>query len=432
MTQRQEALKGRITEEMKAVARDESRTPEFIRDGLARGAIAIPKNPAHKNCRPTGVGEGLRTKVNANIGTSVECFGIENELKKLEACAEAKADFVMDLSTGGDLDVIRRKIIEASPIPLGTVPIYQAAISAERSRGSIDSMTDEDIFSAVQKHAEDGVDFMTVHCGVTFESIGRLKKNPRIMDVVSRGGALLVSWILKNKRENPLYENFDRLLDIARKHDVTLSLGDGMRPGALADSSDPAQIQELVILGQLTKRAWEAGVQVIIEGPGHVPLDQIEANVRMEKEICSGAPFYVLGPLVTDVAPGYDHITGAIGGALAAAAGVDFLCYVTPSEHLGLPDSHDVRDGVIASRIAAHAADIVKKIPGARDWDDAMSSARKNLDWEKQLEISIDPRRSREIRMSRTSGKSHTCSMCGEYCSLKVMRESFDEVKGNR
>jgi phosphomethylpyrimidine synthase len=338
----------------------------------------------------------------------------------------------MDLSTGGDLDLIRREIIKNTPLPLGTVPIYQAAIEAEKKNGSVNFMTADDMFDVIERQAKDGVDFMTVHCGVTLESIGKLKKNPRIMDVVSRGGALLISWILKNKTENPFYEQFDRLLAIARKYDVTLSLGDGMRPGAIADSSDPAQIQELITLGVLTKRAWEAGVQVIIEGPGHVPLNEIESNMKLQKKVCHGAPYYVLGPLVTDVAPGYDHITGAIGGAIAASAGADFLCYVTPAEHLGLPTTQDVRDGIIASRIAAHAADIIKGVPGAKEWDNRMSRARKNLDWEKQIELSLDPKKTSELRKSRTKDGSSVCSMCGNYCALKVMKESLDEAEKSR
>jgi phosphomethylpyrimidine synthase len=315
--------------------------------------------------------------------------------------------------------------LKNSPVPLGTVPIYQAIIESEKKYGSGDMMTEDDLFDIIERHAQDGVDFITVHCGITLESIGRLKKNPRIMDVVSRGGAFLIAWIMKNKKENPLYESYDRLLEIALKYDLVLSLGDGMRPGSICDATDPAQIQELLILGQLTKRAWKAGVQVIIEGPGHVPFDEIESNIKLEKTICSGAPFYVLGPLPTDIAPGYDHITGAIGGTLAAVAGADFLCYVTPSEHLGLPTIEDVREGIIASRIAAHAADIVKGVPGAKEWDREMSKARKALDWEKQFKLAIDPKRAKEIRDARTKDKSKPCSMCGSYCAMKVMSEKF-------
>ncbi|MFC1511509.1 phosphomethylpyrimidine synthase ThiC [Candidatus Margulisiibacteriota bacterium] len=410
MTQREEALKGNITEAMQTVARDEGRGTEEIRVGVAKGEIAIPFNPRHK-AKAIGVGKGLSTKVNANFGTSADYPNVADELKKLEAALSAKTDFVMDLSTGGDISAIRRQILANCPVPLGTVPIYQAVKE--------DRMTVEGMFEVVEEQAQDGVDFMTIHCGVTFESIGRLKKHPRLMEVVSRGGALMMKWILENKEENPYYKYYDRLLEIAKKYDITLSLGDGMRPGSIVDAGDQAQIQELVILGDLTERAWHAGVQVIIEGPGHVPFDQIESQIKMQKEICKGAPFYVLGPLPTDVAPGYDHITSAIGGTLAAAAGADFLCYVTPTEHLGLPTPEDVREGVIASRIAAHCADIAKGIPGAKDWDREMSKARKELNWAKQIELAIDPEKAKQIHDKRKSG-SEACSMCGEFCAYKV------------
>lgn len=417
MTQREEALKGNITEEMRWVAGDEGLSPEEIRVGVAKGEIAIPFNPLHKNCRPVGVGKGLKTKVNANIGTSVDFPNVEDELKKLAEALDAKTDFVMDLSTGGDITAIRKAVLKACPVPLGTVPIYQAIVE--------DKMTPEGMFEVVEQQAKEGVDFMTIHCGVTFESIGRLKKYPRLMEVVSRGGALMMKWILENKEENPFYKQYDRLLEIARKYDVTMSLGDGMRPGSIVDAGDQAQIQELVILGDLTERSWKAGVQVIIEGPGHVPYDQIESQIKMQKEICKGAPFYVLGPLPTDVAPGYDHITAAIGGTLAAVAGADFLCYVTPTEHLGLPTPEDVREGVIASRIAGHCADIVKGVPGAREWDMKMSKARKELNWAKQLELAIDPKKAREIHAKRKSKSDDVCSMCGEFCAMKVSSEAL-------
>lgn len=419
MTQREEALKGNITEAMRLVAKDEGVSSEEIRVGLAKGVISILFNPIHRNCKPIGIGKGLKTKVNANIGTSADYPNIEDELKKLEASLEAKADTVMDLSTGGDISAIRRSIIMACSVPLGTVPIYQASIE--------NRMTVDDMFKVVEEQAEDGIDFMTIHCGVTFETIGRLKKQPRLMDVVSRGGAMMVKWILENKEENPFYKYFDRLLEIARRYDVTLSLGDGMRPGSIVDAGDQAQIQELVILGDLTKRAWETGVQVIIEGPGHVSFDQIESQIKMQKEICKGAPFYVLGPLPTDVAPGYDHITSAIGGTLAASAGADFLCYVTPTEHLGLPTPEDVREGVIASRIAAHCADIAKSIRGAKDWDIEMSKARKELSWGKQIELSIDPKKAKEIHAKRKSKSDDVCSMCGEYCAMKISSEALNK-----
>jgi len=417
MTQREEALKGNITEAMQWVARDEGRSPEEIRVGLAQGVIVIPFNPLHKNCKAIGIGKGLRTKVNANIGTSADFPNAEDELKKLEASLDAKTDTVMDLSTGGDISAIRRSILMACPVPLGTVPIYQASIE---NRMTVDGM-----FGVVEEQARDGVDFMTIHCGVTFETIGRLKKHPRLMDVVSRGGAIIMKWIIENKEENPFYKYFNRLLEIARKYDITLSLGDGMRPGSIVDAGDQAQIQELIVLGDLTKRAWEAGVQIIVEGPGHVPFDQIESQIKMQKEICKGAPFYVLGPLPTDVAPGYDHITSAIGGTLAASAGADFLCYVTPTEHLGLPTPEDVREGVIASRIAAHCADIAKGIPAAKDWDMEMSKARKELNWGKQIRLSIDPEKARKIHEIRKSKSADVCSMCGEFCAMKISSEAL-------
>jgi len=419
MTQREEALKGNITDAMRQVAKKEGRSPEEIRAGVARGVIVIPFNPLHKNCEAIGIGKGLRTKVNANIGTSVDYPDAEEELKKLSASLDAKTDTVMDLSTGGDIPAIRKAILMACPVPLGTVPIYQVSVE--------NNMTVDGMFEVVEEQARDGVDFMTIHCGVTFETIGRLKKHPRIMDVVSRGGALMVKWIIENKEENPFYKYFDRLLEIAKKYDITLSLGDGMRPGSIVDAGDQAQIQELIVLGDLTKRAWEAGVQIIVEGPGHVPFDQIESQIKMQKEVCKGAPFYVLGPLPTDVAPGYDHITSAIGGTLAASAGADFLCYVTPTEHLGLPTPEDVREGVIASRIAAHCADIAKGIPAAKDWDVEMSKARKELNWGKQIRLSIDPEKARKIHEIRKSKSMDVCSMCGEFCAMKISSEALKQ-----
>ncbi len=417
LTQRQSALRGIVTAEMSQVALEEGSSAEEIRAGIAQGTIALPFNPLHKHCRPTGIGKGLRTKVNANIGTSADYPSPDEEMKKVAAAIEAKADALMDLSTGGDISAIRRRIISACPLPIGTVPIYQAMVE--------DKMEAEGMFEVVEEQARNGVDFMTIHCGVTFESIGRLRKQPRLMDVVSRGGALMMKWIIENKRENPFYQGFDRLLELALKYDITLSLGDGMRPGSIADAGDQAQFQELIILGDLTKRAWEAGVQVMIEGPGHVPFNQIEAQIKLQKEVCRGAPFYVLGPLPTDVAPGYDHITAAIGGTLAAAAGADFLCYVTPTEHLGLPAPDDVREGVIASRIAAHCADIVKGVRGAKEWDVEMSRARKALNWARQLELAIDPVKARKVHQQRRSQSSDVCSMCGEFCAMKVSTDAL-------
>lgn len=419
-TQRQSALKGIITPQMKAVARDEKRSIEEILVGIKKGTIAIPFNKRHKNCKATGIGKGLRTKVNANIGTSADFPRLKNELVKLKAALDAKTDALMDLSTGGNINATRKAIMAACPVPVGTVPIYQMIVEKK--------MTVEGMFSVVEAQAKEGVDFMTIHCGVTRASVAELKKHPRLMDVVSRGGALMMKWIIDNDQENPFYEHYDRLLEIAAKYDVTMSLGDGMRPGSVIDAGDAAQIKELKILGQLTKEAWRAGVQVIIEGPGHVPYDQIVDQMKMQKKYCYGAPFYVLGPLPTDVAPGYDHITAAIGGTLAAVAGADFLCYVTPTEHLGLPEAADVKEGVIASRIAAHCADIAKGIPGAIEWDRAMSKARKELNWGKQLQLAIDPEKAKAIHGKRT-GKKHAsidvCSMCGEFCAMKVSSEAL-------
>jgi phosphomethylpyrimidine synthase len=423
MNQKACAQKGEISPQMHKVAELEKVAPEVIRQGILEGTIVISQNKRRTNVKPLGIGKNLRTKINANLGTSKDLCDLNLELQKLKIAVEAGADAVMDLSTGGDIDGVRKVILEHSPVALGTVPIYQAAIEAGRDKGHLSRMSAEDILRVIERHAADGVDFVTVHCGVTQESVGRLKAQGRLMDVVSRGGAFLVEWMIYNKKENPLYEYYDDLLKIALKYDLTLSLGDGLRPGALADATDRAQIQELITLGELTQRAWDAGVQVIIEGPGHVPLDQIQANVLLEKRLCQGAPFYVLGPLVTDVAPGYDHITGAIGGAIAAMAGADFLCYVTPSEHLRLPTLEDVKEGVIASKIAAHAADIAKGIPGAMEWDIAMSRARKALDWEQQIALSVDPKRAREFRQSAQPVLSDVCTMCGEYCAIKTVGE---------
>jgi phosphomethylpyrimidine synthase len=422
MTQLEMARKGIISPQMKVVAEQEKLDPEFIRQGIAAGNIVIPANIKHKNFTSFGIGKGLRTKVNANLGTSSDYGTIQTELEKLKMAIDCGADTVMDLSTGGDIPAVRRAVMKASTIPVGTVPIYQAAIKAIKESGAIVKMNVEDFFSAVEENARDGIDFVTVHCGVTRSAIARLKKQGRITDVVSRGGAFTVGWILHNDCENPLYEYYDRLLEIARKYDVTLSLGDGMRPGCLADATDHAQVEELLILGELVQRAWDAGVQVMVEGPGHVPLNQIETNVKLQKSICKGAPFYVLGPLVTDIGAGYDHITGAIGGAIAAMHGADFLCYVTPSEHLSLPDVEDVRQGVIASRIAGHAADIAKGVKGAMDWDIKMAKARKALDWEGQAKLTLTPEYSRKVHAKHTSG-GEACSMCGDYCAMKVVGE---------
>jgi phosphomethylpyrimidine synthase len=422
MTQLELARKGTISPQIKHVAKKEGLETDFIIQGLADGEIIIPANVNHTNLIPCGIGQGLRTKVNANIGTSSDFCDLNTELRKLQTAIDFGADTVMDLSTGGDITAIRRAIMSASTVPVGTVPIYQAGIEAIENRGAIVNMGVDDIFAVIEEHAKDGVDFMTVHCGVTQASVARLKKQGRMTDIVSRGGAFLIGWMLHNDKENPLYQYYDRLLDLALEYDFALSLGDGLRPGCLADATDRAQVQELIILGELVEHSKEAGVQAMIEGPGHLPLNQIATNVQLEKSLCSGAPFYVLGPLVTDIGAGYDHITAAIGGAIAAAAGADFLCYVTPTEHLALPSIEDVKEGVIASRIAAHAADIVKGVKGAKEWDEQMSRARKTLDWKTQAKLSLDPELSQQVH-SKIPASGATCSMCGKYCAMAIVEK---------
>ena len=425
MTQRIKAQKGVVTKEMKRVAREEGISPGRLREKIASGRVVIPANRNHRGVRPVGIGEGLRIKVNTNLGTSSDHVDLEEELKKLEVSIQAGTDAVMDLSTGGDIDAIRREIIRHSPIPVGTVPIYEAAIEAVKKRKALAKMRVEDLFEVIERQAEEGVDFITVHCGVTRNTVERLRRTRRLLGVVSRGGSFLIEWMIYNGKENPLYEHFDRLLGIAKKCDVTLSLGDGLRPGCLADATDRPQVQETILLGELTERAWAEGVQVMIEGPGHVPLDQIEANVLLEKRLCKGAPFYVLGPLVTDISPGYDHITCAIGGAVAGKAGADFLCYVTPSEHLKLPSIEDVREGVIATRIAGHAADIARGNKIALERDIEMAKARMAFDWEKQIELSLDPDKAKRYHEEGKSGEKDVCTMCGEFCAIKRLKDFF-------
>jgi phosphomethylpyrimidine synthase len=420
MTQLELAKKGIISSQMTQVAKYEGLEPEFIRQGIAEGKIVIPANVNHKNLVPCGVGYGLKTKVNANIGTSSDFGNIGTELEKLRIAIDSGADAVMDLSTGKSIPAIRQAIIAASPVAIGTVPVYQAGIAAIEKYGAIVKMTVDDLFAAIEEQARDGVDFITVHCGINRAAIDRLRQQGRVADVVSRGGAFLIGWMVYNEQENPLYEYYDRLLELVKEFDVTLSLGDGMRPGCLADATDRPQIEELLTMGELVDRARQAGVQAMVEGPGHVPLNQIETNVRLQKAICKGAPFYVLGPLVTDIGAGYDHITSAIGGAIAAAAGADFLCYVTPTEHLSLPDLEDVKQGVIASRLAAHAADIVKGVKGANEWDRKMSVARKNLDWEEQARLSLDPEHARQVHC-RHATMGSACSMCGDFCAMALV-----------
>ncbi len=424
MTQIEAARAGIVTDEMRYVAEQENRPVEFIMEGLKKGTIVIPKNKNH-DIKPMGIGEGLRTKVNANIGTSSDIAQLDMELEKLKAAVSAKADSVMDLSTGGDLDYIRKKILDESPIVVGNVPIYQTAVEVALERGSVAYMTEDDIFSTIEKQAKDGIDYMTLHCGVTRETLERLINQGRVEDIVSRGGTFLSVWMLYNKKENPLFEHFDRVIEIAKQYDVTLSLGDGFRPGAIADATDRAQIHELILLGELHRRALEAGVQSMIEGPGHMPINQVVMNAQIEKSVCEGAPFYVLGPVVTDIAPGYDHITSAIGGALMAASGADFLCYVTRAEHVRLPTPEDVREGVIVTRIAAHAADIAKGIPGAFEWDLEMSKARKSLDWERMIELSIDPEYVKRERESSPPEEEDVCTMCGKFCAIKLLNKAL-------
>ena len=426
MTQLEYARRGLITEKMQIVAAAEGVTPEFIRDGIAAGTIVICHNIKHTNAVPLAVGAGLRTKVNANIGSSSDDMDMEKELEKARIAVKYGADAIMDLSTGGPVDEIRKAIIAETNACIGSVPLYQAALDAVRNKNkAIVDMTVDDIFAGIIKHAEDGVDFITVHCGVTRGTVERMKNEGRLMDVVSRGGAFTIEWMSYNNKENPLFEHFDKLLEITKEYDMTLSLGDGFRPGCLADATDRAQIHELILLGELTQRAQEAGVQVMIEGPGHVPLNQIQTNIQLQKRLCHGAPFYVLGPLVTDIAPGYDHITCAIGGAIAGAAGADFLCYVTPSEHLCLPNVQDVRDGVIATRIAAHAADIAKGVKGAMEQDIAMAKCRKKLDWEGQFALALDPDKAREYRANSPVADHGACTMCGEFCAYKLMDDAM-------
>ena len=421
MTQLEMARNNETSKEMELVAEKGNIDIKNLIKKIKEGKIVIPASKLHKNLSPIGIGEGLSVKINANIGSSPDKADLNYELEKLRVCVEEKADTVMDLSTGGDIDKIRREIMKNSKIPVGTVPIYQAACSVD----DVVELDDKDFIDGIRKHIEDGVDFITIHAGLLSSSVPLIKK--RLMGVVSRGGAQVLRWMVHHKSENPLYDNFDEILKMAKKHDVTLSLGDGLRPGCLKDATDQAQIAELKVLGDLTLRAWEEGVQVMIEGPGHIPLNEIEKNIKLEKEICHGAPFYVLGPLVTDIAPGYDHITSAIGGCLAAYYGADFLCYVTPSEHLGLPNVQEVREGVIASRIAAHAADVAKGLKGAIDWDNEMSEARSNLDWRRMIDLSINPKRAREIRERCKDADEDVCSMCGRFCSVKTSKSAINE-----
>ena len=428
MTQLEIAREGDISEEMKICAGREGVTPEFVRKGVEKGNIVVVRNNKHTDILPLAIGKGLRTKINANIGTSKDLVDPDLELKKVEIAEAAGADAVMDLSTGGDVAMIRRKIINTSSLVVGTVPIYQAATFMLNNEKAIVEMTADDMFKVIEENGEDSVDFITVHCGVTRRSVDCINSEGRLLGIVSRGGSILVKWMDYNGKENPLYEDFDRLLEIAKTYDMVLSLGDGLRPGCLADATDRGQVQELILLGELTKRARAYGVQVMIEGPGHVPIKEIEANVTLQKSLCHDAPFYVLGPLPTDIAPGYDHITSAIGGAIAGSAGADFLCYVTPAEHLKLPNLEDVKEGVIASRIAAHIADIAKGFPGSFEKDLLMAKYRKEFNWEGQVEMAIDPDRAGTFLEKSKSAEDEGCTMCGEFCAIKLGKQKEEDA----
>ncbi|MGF0034145.1 phosphomethylpyrimidine synthase ThiC [Bariatricus sp. SGI.154] len=415
-TQMNAARKGIITPQMEAVASYENMNVEELRKLVAEGKIAIPANKNHTCLKPYGIGSMLKTKINVNLGTSRDCLDLDVELAKVMEAVNMGAESIMDLSSFGDTKVFRRKLTQECPAIIGTVPIYDAVVYYNKA---LKSITSDEWIDIVRMHAEDGVDFMTIHCGINRDTAARFKKSKRHTNIVSRGGSIIFAWMELTGQENPFYERYDEILEICQQYDVTLSLGDACRPGSIADAGDIPQIEELVTLGELTTRAWEKDVQVMIEGPGHMPLNQIQANMEIQKTICKGAPFYVLGPLVTDVAPGYDHITAAIGGAIAATYGAAFLCYVTPAEHLRLPTLEDVKEGIIASRIAAHAADVAKGLPGAADWDFEMSEARRNLDWEKQFDLAIDSEKARRYRKESTPEREDTCTMCGKMCAVR-------------
>ena len=423
-TQMEAARKGIITPQMEKVAEKEHRDTEFIRERVANGTIAIPANVRHTSLDPNGIGSMLRTKINVNLGISRDCKDYDVEMEKVMSAVNMGAEAIMDLSSHGNTQPFRRKLCTECPAMIGTVPVYDAVIHYQRD---LNTLTARDFIDVVRLHAEDGVDFVTLHCGITRKTIEQIRQGKRKMNIVSRGGSLVFAWMSMTGEENPFYEYYDEILDICREYDMTISLGDACRPGCLADATDQCQIEELVRLGELTQRAWEKDVQVMVEGPGHVPLDQIAANMKVQQTICKGAPFYVLGPLVTDIAPGYDHITAAIGGAVAAASGAAFLCYVTPAEHLALPNVDDVKQGIIASKIAAHAADIAKGIPGARDQDDRMAAARQKLDWDAQWLEALDPETAKAIRESRAPEDDHSeaCSMCGKFCAVRSINKAL-------
>ena len=422
-TQMDAARKGIITPQMETVAAEESILPETLRDLIATGKVIIPANKNHASLQAQGVGQGLCTKINVNLGISKDCCDIERELEKVRLALALKAEAIMDLSCYGKTQMFRRKLVSMSPAMIGTVPIYDAVGFYEKD---LKDLSVDEIFEVVERHCEDGVDFLTIHAGLNRSTAERINRRERITNIVSRGGSLMFTWMQMNGRENPFFEHYDRLLAICQAYDVSLSLGDGCRPGCLHDSTDACQVEELITLGELTKRAWEKNVQVMIEGPGHMALNEIAGNMMLEKRLCHGAPFYVLGPVVTDVAPGYDHITSAIGGAIAAASGADFLCYVTPAEHLRLPDLEDMKEGIIATRIAAHAADIAKGIPGARQWDDEMARARAALDWKKMLDLAMDPEKPRRYRESSIPENEDSCTMCGKMCAVRNMNRALE------
>ncbi len=428
MTQLESAKKNIISPLMRKIAAVEKIDARLLLKYIHEGKVVIPVNKIHKIKKPCGIGKGLSTKINANIGTSTDKSSLKNELKKLKIAVDYGTDTIMELSVGNDIKTVREEILKNSPVPVGTVPIYEIAINAQKKAGDFLNFQAEDVLKVLETQAKEGIDFFTIHSGVTKKSLSALKKHPRLLGIVSRGGAILAGWMNRHKKENPFYEFFDKILDICYEYDITLSLGDGLRPGSIIDATDHAQIAELKILGELTRCARKRNVQVMIEGPGHVPLDQIKENIVLEKKICHGAPFYVLGPLVTDIAAGYDHISSAIGGALAASYGADFLCYVTPSEHLRHPSLEDVKEGVVASRIAAHAAEIVKGVKSAKLWDKKMSQARKRRDWQKQIELSIDPVKAKYYRASSKPDLLDVCTMCGKYCAIKLMEDCFAGV----
>lgn len=422
-TQMDAARKGILTKEMILVSQKEQMDPENLRQLIAEGKVAIPCNKLHTSLDPHGIGSMLKTKINVNLGTSRDCPDLKKEYEKVEKAVEMGAESIMDLSNFGETRAFRKLLTKDCPAIIGTVPMYDAVVYYKKP---LKEITSEEFIAIVEMHAKDGVDFQTIHCGINRATAARFKQAKRLTNIVSRGGSLIFAWMEMTGNENPFYEHYDRILDICREYDVTMSLGDACRPGSIHDASDISQIEELVVLGELTKRAWEKDVQVIIEGPGHMPLDQIEANMKIQQTICQGAPFYVLGPLVTDIAPGYDHITAAIGGAIAATYGASFLCYVTPAEHLRLPTLEDMKEGIIASRIAAHAADIAKGVKGAKDWDNQMSKARKEIDWETMFNLCIDPEKARAYRESSKPEQEDTCTMCGNMCAMKNMNKILD------